>query len=217
MSSMTDHHLDGQTFISFVIENRTIFDSLFSFLSQASIFRFSWTCKSCRIAVISYMRRAFDIEKHLSQYFASPSGFRSLQARTGTLISGSSALQFMDRTVYPNSDLDIYVDRRYAREVGHWLMSDGYSFTQKRERRQSFDVAFEEFGMEPDVEINELHFLNPVDEVAETYPFRGISRVFNFSKSTPNGTQDIQLITASLTPLVIILYFHSSKHGYLVD
>jgi hypothetical protein len=101
--------------------------------------------------------------------------------------------------------------------VGHWLLNEGYSYTQRTENPQTFDVAFAEFGMEPVAGINDLTFLDPVDTVTETYPFRGISRVFNFTKSTPSGVRDIQLITATLTPLAIILYFHSSKHAYLLD
>lgn len=46
------------------------------------------------------MRVAFDINRCLSRFFTSPSAFRSLQARTGTLISGSIALQFLDRVRY---------------------------------------------------------------------------------------------------------------------
>jgi hypothetical protein len=199
--------IDGPAFISYLAENRTLFDSVFKELSPASIIHFSWTCKACRVAVQSYMRRAFNINQHLSRYFSSPQSFRSLQARTGVLISGSSALQFMDRTLYADSDLDIYVDRRFGREVGHWLLSEGFQYQQLVRSSPDFDIAFEEFGMEPGDEILDFGVLDP-EPLQSLYPWRGIARVFNFFK--PSGLK-VQVMTASTTPLLIILYFHSSK------
>ncbi|KAG8819209.1 hypothetical protein FRC19_010028, partial [Serendipita sp. 401] len=54
--------------------------------------------------------------------------FRSIQAETGTLISGSQALQFFDRAHYLDSDLDLYVSCRHTLTVGLFLLSIGYRF-----------------------------------------------------------------------------------------
>jgi hypothetical protein len=119
----------------------------------------------------------------------------------------------MDRTLYAGSDLDIYVDRRFGKEVGHWLVGDGYQYQQsKTQRTPDFDTAFEEFGTEPD-EILDLDVLDPIGPLESQYPWRGIARVFNFFK--PSGVK-VQVITASITPLVVIFYFHSSKSPYCV-
>ncbi|KAG2067252.1 hypothetical protein BDR04DRAFT_1233498 [Suillus decipiens] len=72
--------------------------------------------------------RAYNINRHLSRFFPDPLSFRSLQARTGLIISGSNALQFLDRTFYPESDLDIYSHPGHVYEVLEWIESFGYQF-----------------------------------------------------------------------------------------
>lgn len=58
-----------------------------------------------------------------------------MQARLAILISGSNALQFLDSTFYPESDLDLYVWEDSVEEVGHWLMEhEGYSFAPSRDQ-----------------------------------------------------------------------------------
>ena len=59
--------------------------------------------------------------KLLSRYFHHPETFRHLQATTGTVISGSSALQFFDRSYYAKSDLDLYVPLAWRAKVGQYL------------------------------------------------------------------------------------------------
>ncbi|KAJ7595217.1 hypothetical protein C8J56DRAFT_1114950 [Mycena floridula] len=79
----------------------------------------SWSC------VAAYYRRAHNINKFLSRYFSSDEWidrFRWLQAETGVLISGSTALQFFDRTLYPESDMDLYVHRDFSPQVAHFLL-----------------------------------------------------------------------------------------------
>jgi hypothetical protein len=57
----------------------------------------------------SYVRRTININRILKRFFPEPDVFRVLQRQTGTLISGSQALQFFDRTFYPESDLDLFL------------------------------------------------------------------------------------------------------------
>src|ERR1700722_19018160 len=111
-------------------------------VSPRDLIRFSQTCLGARNAVQKYMRQAFNIHSHLFRFFKAPQEFRALQARTGTLISGSSALQFMDRSFYKESDLDLYVDRRYGREIGLWLMGQGYEYYKD----QDFDKEYTEYA-----------------------------------------------------------------------
>ena len=51
------------------------------------------------------------------RYFADPAAFRELQLRTGLIISGSTALQFLDRTTYEGADLDIYAMKEHAQAI----------------------------------------------------------------------------------------------------
>lgn len=63
---------------------------------------------------------------------------RLIQAETGTLISGSTALQFLERKTYPNSDLDIYSPARYSKDVGEFLLRIGYHFCPRERQIMPF-------------------------------------------------------------------------------
>ena len=78
------------------------------------------------------MRRAFSIDKLLSPYFTPTevTQFRELQSQTGTLISGSTALQLFDRVTYSESDLDLYVEHRFSRALAEWLLEIGYTYVR---------------------------------------------------------------------------------------
>ncbi|TDL16735.1 hypothetical protein BD410DRAFT_831876 [Rickenella mellea] len=112
-----------------IFDRPSISDILLDHCTPATIFRLGRTCKRLRQVTQFYCRRAFDINSHLRRFLSDPVGFRALMERTGTLISGSNALQLMDRTLYPESDLDIYAEQRHCREVGRWLVErEGYTF-----------------------------------------------------------------------------------------
>jgi hypothetical protein len=92
-----------------IFSRHTIYDAVFSQSDILSIVRFQRICRQAQSAVKDYLARAFNIDRHLSRFFDNPKAFRKLQAETATAISGSSALQFFQRTFYPESDLDLYV------------------------------------------------------------------------------------------------------------
>jgi hypothetical protein len=92
-----------------VFSRHTIYDVVFSQADTSTILYLQRTCRQARLAATDYLARAFNINRHLSRFFSDPKAFRSLQARTATVISGSGALQFFQRDVYPESDLDLYV------------------------------------------------------------------------------------------------------------
>ncbi|RDB29592.1 hypothetical protein Hypma_016016 [Hypsizygus marmoreus] len=97
-------------------------DARFSCLSPRSLFRFGAVNQEEHLAVQSYQRRAFSVEDLLLRYFndAQCIEFRTLQATTGTLISGSTAVEFFDRTRYAEHDLDLFVEHHHAIDVD-WL------------------------------------------------------------------------------------------------
>ncbi|KAG2743357.1 hypothetical protein P692DRAFT_201723705, partial [Suillus brevipes Sb2] len=49
--------------------------------------------------------------------------FHSLQARTGLVISGSNAHQFLNHTSYPESYFDLYAHPGHLYELMEWLES----------------------------------------------------------------------------------------------
>ncbi|KAK0187640.1 hypothetical protein F5146DRAFT_1059889 [Armillaria mellea] len=115
--------------------------------------------------------------------------FRLIQAKTGTLVSGSTALQFLERTTYPGSDLDIYTPFRYGREVGEFLLKIGYQFCLFTEITEDI-----------------------IHEVADDkiYVCRGIIQVFDFHR---NGKK-IQVMSERNSPMDIILSYHCTTHAY---
>jgi hypothetical protein len=160
------------------------------------------------------MKRAFNIQNVMGRFFseAEMSHFRSLQSCTGMLISGSTALQFFERTFYPESDLDLYVEHRYCRMIALWLVSIGYSY-QPRPGHPDHDQLEpqnleEALGPTPP-ELNgtsaSIRFL-PSSIV--DYSDSGVIKVYNFHKS--DSDCKIQLITSRHSPMELILKFHSS-------
>lgn len=118
------------------------------------------------------------------------------------LISGSTALQFFDRSHYPGSDLDVYVEHRYAGVIAHWFQSIGYTFEHRKAQDPDFHVAFNNTRKTlPDALI-----FHP--SAIAGYFGRGVANVFDFFKYNPS--RKIQLITSFHSPLEVILHFHSS-------
>jgi len=193
-----------------------IFEIIFSYLSPATLIRFSRACRLAQDAVSMFYARAFNINRHLKRFFSNPIGFRSLQARTGTLISGSNALQFLDRTFYPESDLDLYAHPGHAREVGEWLIqNEGYIFAPRppQQNRPFHELDWTDTWSpwaidlpRTDIHMDDMH--------VERYRVQGLDQVYHFEKPQP-GAPDapplrLQIILADHTPMACILGFHSS-------
>ena len=118
------------------------------------------------------------------------------------LISGSTALQFFDRTHYPDSDLDIYVEHGHVNCIAQWLESIGYAFVFRRRQDPELEFAL----IEAPTTFHEGPGFFPSEKVG--YFGRGVAGVFNFLKYHPE--RKIQLITSLHSPLEVILHFHSS-------
>lgn len=191
-------------------------DAILSCLSQADLMAYSRTCRQLRDTVASYNQRAyrielvlgaicqnlflkFEIDNTVGQYFTASEiiHFRQLQAATGTIISGSTAVQFFDRDVYENSDLDLYVQHRTARPIALWLQTVGYLFVPHQDADfQTLEMGLDKSSERYTVDSDEGYF----DAVV----------VLDFKKvNHPN----IQLITSRGPPLEIILNFHSSERS----
>ncbi|KAL0953609.1 hypothetical protein HGRIS_004817 [Hohenbuehelia grisea] len=133
--------------------------------------------------------------------------FRELQQRTGVLISGSTALAFVDRALpyTASSDLDLYVEQRYAHTVGMWLLSQGYTFFRSNTQPRGFEEAIESLGTQDTTKTE----LMEVDHL-EMYRMRGVSGVFDFKNTYAGEERKVQLIVSKRCPMEIILNFHST-------
>ena len=192
-----------------------IADLIFSFSSPMSIVRVGRSCRIARQAVTQYLRRAYSVNRLLLRFFTEVLAFRMLQARTGTLITGSVALQFFDRDFYPSSDLDLCVHMRHRREIGRWLLQNGYRFVPASHQAAGFEEAA----------IEALSGLG-----GPPYGMPGVAAILNFVRykdmtlDVPEAHDapateglKVQLIISRKTPMEVVLGFHSSQfcHVYV--
>jgi hypothetical protein len=54
------------------------------------------------------------------------------------------ALQFFDWSIYPESDLDIYMEHCHALVVAQWLRKIGYTFVPRKHQEGVLEYAFED-------------------------------------------------------------------------
>lgn len=187
--------------------------------------QFKCVSRSAANAVNHFNRRAHIVNKYLARFFGdSILSFRSLQARTGMLISGSMALQVLDQTVYPESDLDLYVELFNALEVANWLAGEGYTFAPNTKQKPFFmDVIMAEIVAKKSgpcrwEEITHHRRVSIIETMLE-YKWRGLATVLSFVRPTSDGARSkVQVIIAEDSPVEVILQFHSSTFKYeLVD
>lgn len=183
-----------------IITNDLLLDLIISCCSPATLLCFSQTCRTIHLLVKSYTRRTFKIDHLLSRFFSSPLEFRRLQARTATLISGSTALQFFDRTFYPESDLDIYIYSQFVKEVGDFLLKENYVFMPSK-------TQFPDFSEAADKQCRDYQSGDNWD----MYDFRAVASVFTFTKECSGELLKVQMLVAATCPIEVILHFHSSQ------
>ncbi|KAH8092532.1 hypothetical protein BXZ70DRAFT_458900 [Cristinia sonorae] len=194
------------TFLHRIILNHLIHDIVFRNLTPLEFLRFARTCRLTYAVVQTFVKRCFNINNLLSRYFTDPIAFRLLQARTGTLIAGSAALQFFDRTTYSNSKLALYVPRHAETEVLMWLVEHGYHFVPWPGTPSDLDEAIEFFKQTGFV-------AGIIDEPMTTHRSRVLQAVYGFQKpSSVEGEPSIkiQCYIASFGPLDVILSSHST-------
>ena len=208
---------DQRVYVGSVFTRAPIYDAIFSQASPAGTILLGRTCREARNASRDFNRRAFNINRHLGRFFTDPKGFRSLQARTGTLISGSNALQFLDRTYYPGSDLDLFVHPGHSREIGLWLMHyEGYVFTPNTHMSQNglpFEAVVPETWDGLAQRFHPGHDRN-IHNDSSAYGIKCLESIYTFEKADEGGeSRKVQIIAAKSTPLQCIISFHSSSCG----
>lgn len=190
-----------------IFHSPPVYNGIFSCLSPPDIIRVGWTCRLLREAVADFQRLAYNINRHLTHFVQEPIALRHLQRKTGFLISGSNALQFLDRTFYSSSDLDLFAYPESAKAIGaHLIEKEGYVFKPSAKQPK----MFEELVVTP--RNMDVRFRGPsLNELA--YSANGMSELFRFTHSERN--LEVQLITCQRAPLDCVLYFHSSQSCHL--
>ncbi|RYP78129.1 hypothetical protein DL770_006919 [Monosporascus sp. CRB-9-2] len=68
-----------------------------------NLYQTSWLIRQ------NFRTNEWNINAKLTRFFSNPTAFRSMLGRSNALISGSFALQFFERVVWPESNLDIMI------------------------------------------------------------------------------------------------------------
>ncbi|TCD68642.1 hypothetical protein EIP91_010297 [Steccherinum ochraceum] len=200
--------LETDLFASQIISNNVIHESLFSYMTPLEFLRLSRTCRDAYGVVRSYIKRTFNVNRLLSRFFQDPVAFRSLQARTGLLVSGSTALQFFDRTSYPGSDLDMYLMPNAMVEVTTWLTGEGYEYEPYPEQAPNLQDAMKALTDDPLID-----FITGAVVEHPLYPTRSIHGVYSFTKPSPDPSvqpSKVQCIVAKTSPMQVIFSYHST-------
>ena len=188
-----------------ILSRHPIYDGIYSRLSPGARIRFGRTCRLAYNSVQDFHSRAFNVNRHLRRFFDDPIAFRNMQARLAILISGSNALQFLDSTFYPESDLDLYVWQGSIEEVGHWLMEhEGYLFAPSRYQDKIFGVASE-------IRLPWLNSLGLAFDGDDDSHYGPFLEVYSFTRNGPDGPLKVQIVASACSPLLTILNSHSSE------
>lgn len=199
-------------FFDITVNQNTLYEPILHASPPATIFAFERTCKAARACVQAYQRSAFNINKHLAYFLIKPTAFRSMQSTTGTTVSGSNVLQFMDRTHYTGTDLDIYVNPGHGVEVGmHMLKTQGYRVVE-----HNGDGTPDKLNLVDSVRHVVAVGEGVADQVANTmYRRRSIHLVCQMERVTKGGRKlQVQIIVTSDCVFHAIMNFHSSMCVY---
>lgn len=188
-------------FTDHIIDDPSVYDRLFAACSAMTLITLLQTSSRVNKSVKDYMSCAFDINRLLSRYFSDPAAFRYIQACSASVIAGSTALQFFDRSFYPHSDLDLYVPRVWRSRIGHFLLQDGYQFVPTSWQHPTFDVAVTD---------------KKVTTASRRYGnLKGIAGVFTFKKHGPRGDElKVQIMVVIRSTMDVILRYHSSMFNH---
>ncbi|KAJ3831019.1 hypothetical protein F5878DRAFT_123942, partial [Lentinula raphanica] len=154
-------------------------EKILGFLDFIELQHLRRTCHTANIYVADFHRRAYNISHILLPYLndVEIKEFRGIQASTGMVISGSSALQFFNRETYDTEhhhpDLDTYCLLGKCDVVGRWLLSTGYEYHPRRNQLQSFQDDFDKKQSTSNTPAD-------TDLVSEHYPSRTFIAVWNF-------------------------------------
>ncbi|OTB03767.1 hypothetical protein M426DRAFT_12269 [Hypoxylon sp. CI-4A] len=184
MDVMEGVEYHGKPTLETILSRYPIRSRLNRFLSTRDILRLSETSWSMRRDL---MQNEWNINNKLRPFLNQPLQFRSKLGQCDALISGSFAMQFFDRVVWRESDLDIMVADGEQDGLAEFLTAiEGYTMTEEKDS-PTYN------GM----------LLNPYIIKCRTYMYRVTGDKDLDGKKTADSK--VQLIMTSDTPLEAIL------------
>ncbi|KAJ7040617.1 hypothetical protein C8F04DRAFT_1253937 [Mycena alexandri] len=112
-----------------LLYSETVLFRLLSFLSLQDIV----VCSSLSSIILNVIRYYKSVVWNPDVFFrpwfnVEPEIFRSTLNICGAVVAGSQINQFLDRTRYENSDMDIFLRIGGLQRMGEWLAAQGYRF-----------------------------------------------------------------------------------------
>lgn len=190
-----------------------LYHRIFDACTPQTMFRLGRVSTHTHLALKNFINLSFDINAHFARFFSDPIRFRRLQAATHFVVSGSNALQFLNRNIYPESDLDLYVNFQKVLDVCQFILDDSvraYTFVTHDEKDRDFVTFWEDF-------IARATRHQIIHEGVTAYRLKDILDVLTFISRDEGGhiISRVQVIVTDLDPLVCILAFHSSEFFFL--
>ncbi|PPQ96722.1 hypothetical protein CVT26_010275 [Gymnopilus dilepis] len=174
----------------------------FAELDIDAIISLSKTSSALHSAYTFYAKEAWDPTKRFASWFKNPAAFRRLLSRTNSVISGSFALQFFDRSYYPTGDMDIYLRVAGADEVCRWLTRQDYTYVRQNKTYPHV------------ISRDRVHFDRAVRNLSSSVS--PLLAVYNFERKlelskTESIVRHVQVIVVDTDPIEHILFdFHST-------
>jgi hypothetical protein len=201
----------------FFREEEYLRSSVLDLLTPVDVTSLSGTSTRMRAIVLEYRRQAWNVNRFLSPWFSSVTGFRCALAKAGAVVTGSQALRFFDRTD-PDlcCDLDVVTRIGGAPALAIYLENDGYSRHFASYPRHSANYPM----------LIDLYSIASKRAFKRGGGAHGILHIMDFKKNISIGPDDalkivtlkVQIIVVTQEPVEhICLTFHSSKpHRLLV-
>ncbi|KAH9918734.1 uncharacterized protein BXZ73DRAFT_92162 [Epithele typhae] len=196
-----------------ILSNSLLFGLILSHLTPSTLCQLLRVDRGVHTAVKSWYYAAFSINCRLARFFHDPTAFRSLQARTAAVISGSFALQFFARTYYPEADLDLFVHpNRDILTIGSFLQEELYVYEPLSWQLPDFKAEVERLCRRVDCE---LASIDDDNEFEQLYSMLSLRAVYTFRRAAKRGCEDsderkVQIVVSRSSPLASVLDFHST-------
>ena len=138
-----------------------ICDHLCYILPISDLINITRTCKRFSSLYQDALPRQWNVNKRLERFSQAPKGFRGQMGKSGALISGSFAIQFFERVLWKESDLDIFVEHgpKASNFERYLCENEGYHLTHEREH--DGDGLYEALGAPVEV-YNPLSCAHPI-------------------------------------------------------
>jgi hypothetical protein len=108
-------------------------DTLWQHLGIQDIVNLTRTCKALQPLYRRLVNTQWNLNNRLKRFVEDPMEFRRTLGMCGAIISGSFALQYFARVVWPESDLDIFAQQDHFESLSAFLtMREGYRLTDER-------------------------------------------------------------------------------------